>query len=79
MGCVARVTRALEESDGIASATFDSDSETFLVSAERGFRMDDAAGQVLRAGRAHDEELGLDGTPDWVLKTTAPTPGATTP
>ncbi len=68
MGCVASVTRALEESDGIVSATFDSGSETFLASAENGFRLEDAAERVLHAGRAHDEELGLEGTPGWILK-----------
>lgn len=67
MGCVTRVTRTLEESEGVRKVTFEPQSETFLLEASASFNIDDVAQRVRLAGQAHDAQLGLRDGPVWVL------------
>lgn len=67
MGCVTRVTRTLEESEGVRKVTFEPQSETFLIEVSASFNMDDVAQRVRLAGQEHDAQLGLRDRPAWVL------------
>ena len=75
MGCVLRVARTLEASDGVMKVTFDPQTETFLLEVSATFRLDAAAQRVRLAGKEHDAWLGLKNSPEWVITQQEPSTG----
>jgi copper chaperone CopZ len=68
MGCVRRVTLAIQSVRGVQSVTFDVSSETFDVSMAPAVSVDALAAAVRAAGEERDRDRAPEDREAWVLR-----------
>jgi copper chaperone CopZ len=68
VSCQAVVAGTLRKSDGVEDVTYEPETDTYLVTVNDGFRMDEVAGQIRSISNEYNRRLGLPDSLDWVLK-----------
>ena len=68
VSCQAVVEGILQESDGVEEATYEPETDTYLVKVNDAFRMDEAAERIRSISKEYNRRLGLPDSPAWVLK-----------
>ncbi len=68
VSCQAVVEGVLQESDGVEKATYEPETDTYLVKVNDDFRMDEVAKRVRSISKEYNRRLGLPDSPAWVLK-----------
>ncbi len=66
--CQAVVAGTLQKSEGVEDVTYEPETDTYLVTVNGGFRMDEVAEQIRSVSEDYNRRLGLPDSPDWVLK-----------
>ena len=66
--CQAVVEGILQESDCVEEATYEPETDTYLVKVNDAFRMDEAAERIRSISKEYNRRLGLPHSPAWVLK-----------
>ncbi len=68
VSCQAVVAGTLQESDGVEGVTYEPETDTYLVTVNDDFRMDEVAEQIRSISTEYNRRLGLPDSPDWILK-----------
>ena len=68
VSCQAVVEGVMQESDGVEKATYDSETDTYLVKVNDDFRLDKVAERVRSISKEYNRRLGLPNRPPWILK-----------
>jgi copper chaperone CopZ len=68
VSCAAVIEGTLQEADGVKSVAYEPETDTYLVTVNDDFRVDEVAGQLRSISRDYNRRLGLPNNPDWVLK-----------
>ncbi len=68
VSCQAVVEGVLQESEGVEMATYEPETDTYLVKVNDDFRMDEVAKRVRSISKEYNRRLGLPDSPAWVLK-----------
>ncbi len=68
VSCQAVVAGTLQKSDGVEGVTYEPETDTYLVTVNDDFRMDEVAEQIRSISTEYNRRLGLPDSPDWILK-----------
>ncbi len=66
--CQDVVEGILQESRGVEEATYEAETDTYLVKVNDEFRMDEVAARIRSISKEYNRRLGLPDSPPWVLK-----------
>ncbi len=68
VSCQGIVAATLQKSDGVEEVAYESETDTYLVTVNDDFRMDEVAEEIRSISTEYNRRLGLPDSPDWVLK-----------
>ncbi len=68
VSCQAVVAGTLRKSDGVEGVTYEPETDTYLVTLNDDFRMDEVAEEIRSISTECNRRLGLPDSPGWVLK-----------
>ena len=68
VSCATVIEGTLQESDGVEGVTYKPKSDTYLVTVNGDFRMNEVAEQIRSISKDYNRRLGLPNGPDWILE-----------
>ncbi|MDP8972075.1 MAG: hypothetical protein M3N45_02640 [Actinomycetota bacterium] len=68
VSCTSLAAGTLRKAEGVEGLTYEPETETYLVTVDDGFRLDEAAEQIRSVSKEYNRRNGLPDSPDWVLK-----------
>lgn len=68
VSCASIITGTLQNADGVESMTYETETDTYLVTVKDDFRVDDVAEELRSISKGYNRRIGLPDRPDWVLK-----------
>lgn len=68
VSCQTVVAGTLKKADGVEGVTYEPETDTYLVTVNDGFRMDEVAEKIRSISTEYNRRLGLPDSPDWILK-----------
>ncbi len=68
VSCATVIEGTLQEADGVKSVAYEPETDTYLVTVNDDFRVDEVAERIRSISRDYNRRLGLPNNPDWVLK-----------
>ena len=68
VSCATVIEGTLQEADGVENVAYEPKTDTYLVTVNDEFRIDEVAEQIRSISKDYNRRLGLPNQPDWVLK-----------
>lgn len=68
VSCTSLAAGTLRKAEGVEGLTYEPETDTYLVTVNDGFRMDEVAEQIRSTSKEYNRRNGLPDSPDWVLK-----------
>ena len=68
VSCATVIEGTLQEADGVESMIYEPETDTYLVTVNDDFRVDEVAERIRSISRDYNRRLGLPNQPDWVLR-----------
>ena len=68
VSCATVIEGTLQEADGVENVAYETKTDTYLVTVNEDFRMDEVSEQIRSISGDYNRRLGLPNQPDWVLK-----------
>ena len=68
VSCATVIEGTLQEADGVENVAYEPKTDTYLVTVNDEFRIDEVAEQIRSISKDYNRRLGLPNQPEWVLK-----------
>ncbi len=68
VSCQTVVAGTLKKADGVEGVTYEPETDTYLVTVNDDFGMDEVAEKIRSISTEYNRRLGLPDSPDWILK-----------
>lgn len=68
VSCATVIEGTLQEADGVEKVAYETETDTYRVTVNDDFRMDEVSEQIRSISEDCNRRLGLPDQPDWVLK-----------
>jgi copper chaperone CopZ len=68
VSCATVIEGTMQEADGVKGVAYEPETDTYLVTVNDDFRVDEVAERIRSISRDYNRRLGLPNQPDWVLK-----------
>ena len=68
VSCASIIAGTLQNADGVERLKYETETDTYVVTVNDDFRMDEVAKQLRSISKDYNRQIGLPDRPDWVLR-----------